>query len=187
MYPARTPSYTHTQTIKERPGQETTATRVAASCTVFAAGRRHVHQHTPAGIRVNKVRNHTRIIVGGADVRQEERILLLSCHDDEVRSAWARKIRKTETGKLSMTRQCKWGWLPHRHCLVTLETAGCNRHSRRRDIKTARKAPERNRKLNAEHGASSPQAARRTTGSNSVRRSRQFQPKIFLDSRSLNR
>ena len=143
MYPARTPLFTHTQTIKERPGQETTATRVAAPCTVFAAGRRHVHQHTPAGIRVNKVRNHTRIIVGGADVRQEERILLLSCHDNEVRSAWARKIRKTETGKLSMTRQCKWGWLPHRHCLVTLEAAGCNRHSRRRDIKTARKAPER--------------------------------------------
>ena len=126
---------THTQTIKERPGQETTATRVAASCTVFAAGRRHVHQHTPAGIRVNKVRNHTCIIVGGANVCQEERILLLSCHDDEVRSAWAREIRKTETGKLSTTRQCKWGWLPHRHCLVTLETAGCNRHSRRRDTK----------------------------------------------------
>ena len=54
------------------------ATRVAASCTVFAAGRRHVHQHTPAGIRVNKVRNHTRITVGGADARQEERIPLLS-------------------------------------------------------------------------------------------------------------
>ena len=85
------------------------AIRIAASCTVFAAGRRHVHQHTPAGIRVNKVRNHTRIIVGGADVRQEERILLLSCHDDEVRSAWARKIRKTETGKLSTTRQMQVG------------------------------------------------------------------------------
>ena len=78
------PLFTHTQTIKERPGQETTATRVAASCTVFAAGRRHVHQHTPAGIRVNKVRNHTHITVDGADMRQEERILL---HDDEVRSA----------------------------------------------------------------------------------------------------
>ena len=54
------------------------ATRVAASCTVFAAGRRHVHQHTPAGIRMNKVRNHTHITVGGADARQEDRILFLS-------------------------------------------------------------------------------------------------------------
>ena len=135
MYPART-LFTYTQTTKERPGQETTATRVAAPCTVFAAGRRHVHQHTPAGIRVNKVRNHTRIIVGGADVRQEERILLLSCHDDEVRSAWARKIEKNRDRKIEHVEATARGvGYPRARCLATLEAAGCNRHSRRRDTK----------------------------------------------------
>jgi hypothetical protein len=49
------------------------------------------NQHTPARTRVNKVRNRTHITVDGAVVRQEESILL---HDDEVRSAWARKIEK---------------------------------------------------------------------------------------------
>jgi hypothetical protein len=51
------------------------------------------NQHTPARTRVNKVRNRTHITVDGAVVRQEERILL---HDDEVRSAWARKIEKKQ-------------------------------------------------------------------------------------------
>ena len=57
----------------------------------------YIHQHTPARIRANKVRNHTHIIVAGADMRQEERNFL---HDGEVRSAWARKIGKNRDRKI---------------------------------------------------------------------------------------
>ena len=90
---------------------------------------------------MNKVRNHTHITVAGADMRQEERDFV---HDDEVRSAWARKIGKNRDRKIEHDEALQAGLVPpHARCLVVLEAAGCNRHSRRRDIRTARKAPER--------------------------------------------
>lgn len=82
---------------------------------------------------MNKVRNHAHITVSGVNIRQEEKALL---YDDEVRSAQTKNPNKWRE-KLSTATHRRGMVTSHliRNVFATLEVAGRNSHSRRRDTR----------------------------------------------------